>query len=158
MTTNGQRTFRVALVASWTFLVLAFAAIAVVTYWTVRPADLPTIDQPIPILNDNNTITVGEPIVMELRVNKPRPTQVIGSDRFIICESGNLITLTSTPSELPDGEFTIIADGAILTDNIIDGDVCTFLYRVDYQINPIRFETAEYESEPFTVKQAEVHE
>lgn len=135
-------------VAGW------MAVFAAYMWWTFQPIQLPTVDQPIPILNLDNTVAVGEPIVMELAVNKPQPLSVRGADRFITCESGNLITLTPTAVDLPTGDFVVTSSSVILPDKIIDGDTCTFLYRISYYINPIRTETAEYESEPFTTIQS----
>jgi len=156
---KSTTTFKALLVASWVLVTVAVAGIAVVTWWTLRPANLPTIDQPIPVLNAGNTIAVGEPIVMELSVFKPQPTDVVGASRFIACDSGNLITMTSTERDLPVGDFTIVSDSAILPDKIIDGDTCVFVFSVDYRLNPIRVERAEYESETFTVtRDGETHE
>jgi hypothetical protein len=130
------------------------AVFAAYLWWTFQPVTLPTVDQPIPILNDDKTIAVGEPIVMELSVNKPQPVNVRGADRFIVCESGNLITLTPTAVDLPTGDFVVTSSSVILPAKIIDGDTCTFLYRISYYINPIRSETSDYESEPFTTIQS----
>jgi hypothetical protein len=117
--------------------------------WSFWPVNLPTVEQPIPILNQNRTVAVGEPIVMQLRVNKPQPVNVRSANRVIRCDSGNLITLTPTAVDLPTGEFVVESSSVILPGNIIHGDRCTFLYRIGYYINPVRTETAEYESEPF---------
>ena len=127
--------------------------------WTFWPVTLPTVDQPIPILNENNTVAVGEPIVMELRVNKPQPVNVQRADRFIRCESGNLITLTPTAVDLPTGEFVVESSSVILPAKVINNDRCTFLYRITYYVNPVRSETSEYESETFTtVESMEAHD
>ena len=117
--------------------------------WLFWPVTLPTVDQPIPILNDNRTVTVGEPIVMQLKINKPQPVNVRSADRIIRCDSGNLIPLTSTAVDLPVGDFVVESSSVILPSSIIDGDRCTFLYRIGYYVNPVRTEVAEYESEPF---------
>lgn len=125
------------------------AVFAIYLAWSLWPVKLPTVDQPIPILNANRTIAVGEPIVMQLRVNKPDPVNVRSADRVIRCDSGNLITLTSTAVDLPVGEFVVESSSVILPDKIINGDRCTFLYRIGYYINPVRTEVVEYESESF---------
>ena len=135
--------FTAAAVVGWIGLFAVYLA------WVLWPVSLPTVDQPIPILNENRTIAVGEPIVMELRVNKPQPVNVRAADRFIRCESGNLVTLTATAIDLPVGDFVVEASSVILPAKIIDGDVCTFLYRISYYVNPVRTEVVEYESEPF---------
>ena len=134
--------------------ILGWVAIfAIYLAWTLWPVNLPTVDQPIPILNQNRTVAVGEPIIMELQVNKPDPVNVRAADRLIICDSGNLITLTPDAVDLPTGDFVVESSSVILPDKIIDGDRCTFLYRITYYINPVRSETAEYESETFITVQ-----
>ena len=125
------------------------AVFAIYLWWSIQPTSLPTVDQPIPILNANKTVAVGEPIVMRLAVNKPDPVNVEAANRVIRCESGNLITLTPSAVDLPTGDFVVESSSVVLPDKIIDGDRCTFLYRIEYYINPVRSEVAEYESETF---------
>ena len=124
-------------------------------WWTFQPAALPTIAQPIPILNDNREIAIGEPIVMRLAVDKPSGVRVTQSLRFIQCDSGNLVTLTAAVRDLPSGSFTLIADTVKLPAKVSPGDVCVFTYRNTYSVNPIRTEVTEWSSERFTVLPAE---
>lgn len=120
-------------------------------WWQVEPARLPDLSVPIPILNADNTIRVGEPVIMELKIEKGTPREVVGSTRFISCDSGNLVTLTSVSRSLPTGSFTVIADDVLLPDKFLDGDICKFTYRIEYRINWVRTEVAEWSSEPFLV-------
>ena len=98
-----------------------------------------------------NRIAIGEPIVMELAVDKERNARPVASDRFIKCGSGNLVTLTSAPRDLPIGNFTIISDSVILPAKVSPGDQCVFTFRITYEVNPIRSETVDWESERFDV-------
>lgn len=120
--------------------------------WTFQPVTLPTIKQPIPVLNPGQEIAVGEPIRLRLDVSKPQDINVESTDRFLVCESGNLVTLTGTARDLPLGNYTIIADSTLLPNKVAVGDECQFLYRVRYYVNPIRDADVEYLSEPFTVR------
>lgn len=120
-------------------------------WWKLEPVDLPVLKTPIPILNEDNEIPIGDPIVMELNVSKPLGVRVDQSLRFIRCDSGNLITLTSAERDLPVGSFKVIADTVTLPAKVAPGDTCVFVYRNTYNVNPIRSETIEWASEPFTV-------
>ena len=120
-------------------------------WWTFQPVSLPSVDEPIPVLNDGNEVAIGEPIVLELKVDKPADARTVSSTRFIQCQSGNLVTLTSTARDLPVGAYTIISDSVILPAKVSPGDVCVFTFRITYQVNPIRIEVVDWESERFTV-------
>lgn len=127
---------------------------ALLLWWhLLQPVNVPTIDQPIPVLNENREIAVGESIVLQLDVVKTDGSHPTVTNRFIVCESGNLITLTPSTRDLPVGEYRIISDSVDLPAKVTVGDTCTFLYRVDFRINPVRTVDVEYESEPFTVVQ-----
>ena len=120
-------------------------------WWLNQPVSLPSIDEPIPILNDNREIAIGEPIRMLLRVDKPQDIEAERTSRSIICESGNLVTLTESTQDVPAGSFTAVADNVNLPNKVDVGDTCQFRYNVDYRINPIRTDEVEWLSEPFTV-------
>jgi hypothetical protein len=133
-------------IGGWTVLLLGWL------WWTFQPANLPTIATPIPILNENNEIAIGEAIIMQLEIDKPNPTRTISSTRLIKCNSGNLVTLTEQPvKDLPTGSFSVVSDSVVLPAKITPGDLCVFTYRNTYEINPIRTETVEWTSETFTV-------
>ena len=125
--------------------------LATYLYWLLAPVTLPDVATPIPILNEGNEIAIGEPIVLELVVDKPGGIRTATSDRFLQCASGNLVTLTSVARDVPTGQFTIIADSVKLPAKVSPGDVCVFTYRNTYELNPVRSETLEWSSEQFTV-------
>lgn len=120
-------------------------------WWMVQPAGLPTIAQPIPVLNEGHEVAIGERLVLRLDVNKAVPRDPVDSDRWLECESGNLVTLTSTISELPVGTYTVLSDDVVIPNKVTAGDVCTAWLAVDFRINPLRTEELQLASEPFTI-------
>ena len=132
--------------------IIMTAAGAVLIWWLIQPTftTLPNVAQPIPILNRDNVIAVGEPIRMELRINKPLPIASEGSTRIMQCDSGLLDTFTPSTRDLPIGEYTLISDSTILPNSIIEEDTCRVVWRVRYEVNPLRHVTTEFVTEPFT--------
>ena len=147
---------RVFLVAAWVSILgigLVVVGYGLVTaWWLNRPVTLPTVVTPIPILNPDQRIAVGEPIRMLLTIDKPQDVATERTSRAIVCDSGNLVTLTESTRDVPVGSFTTVADNVDLPPKVTPGDTCRFRYTVDYRINPIRIDTVEWLSEPFTVE------
>ena len=145
--------FRVAGWVSVIGLCVLLTGYAVLTaWWLNRPVTLPTVVTPIPILNPDQRIQVGEPIRMLLTIDKPQEVDTQRTSRAIVCDSGNLVTLTESTVDVPVGTFTAVADNVDLPPKVTQGDTCRFRYTVDYRINPIRIDTVVWESEPFTVE------
>lgn len=156
MTNHRKVVRRNNLLLSLTVLAVAIAAfsIAMVAYWLVLQPDTfdSRVEQPIRILNESKSIKVGDRILMELTVDIPEDPGIVGeSSRFIECRSGNLITLTSQVVQLPPGQNVILDDSVVLPAKIIDGDICNFLFRVEYVRNPLVNSVAEFRSESFRV-------
>ena len=125
---------------------------ALTMFWLFQPIEVPTIDEPIPILNEDQTVRVGEAILMDLAVDKPVGYQIIEVNRFIECDSGKVVPLTDGEARtLPVGSYTIRVDNIILPTPVFDGDSCTFLFKNVYDINPFKTIQTEFRSEPFTV-------
>lgn len=157
----------------WTFtLGLIVSLILGATWLVVYPVELTSIVQPIPIDSDVMVdcewpdpdpevetkvagvcpeVSVGDPILHTLEVSKPPGLNTVGSERFITCESGNLVTLVSVQRELPPGDFVVTVEDLLLPNKILDQDVCQLTYQVEYQINPLRNATASYTSQWFVV-------
>lgn len=140
------------------FLTAAFVGITgwvlvlvLIAYWHLVPVTLPTVSHPLPLLNPSSEVAVGEQLAVRFDVVKTVETEVESSDRYITCDSGNLVTLTSNPTNLPVGTYTIISDSVILPNKVTVGDICTMNFRVVYRINPMRVESLLLSSEPFTV-------
>lgn len=132
-------------IAGWMLLLVLLG------FWYWWPVALPTITQPLPVLNEDHVVDVGEPIRLRLDVVKPTDLTTVATDRFITCDSGNLIPLASNPTSLPVGEYTIDADSVVLPPKALPGEVCILRYVITYRINPVREERLSMESEPFTV-------
>ena len=121
-------------------------------WWTLQPANLPSVTEPMPVLNEDREVAIGEPLLLQLQVVKTAELTAVSTGRWLACESSNLVTLTSLdPVNLPVGEYTVVADSIILPAKITPGDTCTAVIRVTYRINPMRVESVEFDSEPFTV-------
>jgi hypothetical protein len=147
MTRREKFYFMVALVTMGIYGVL----MALLVFWAIQPARLPVVVEPLPVLNPDREIAVGETIVLELDVTKTVELEPHTASRFLTCESGNLVTLTANRTTLPVGTYTLISDSVQLPRKITVGDVCVMNFRVAYHINPMRDEVLDLESEPFTV-------
>lgn len=124
------------------------------TYYNYLDAyQLPVITEPIPILNENNEIAIGEIIEMQLNIYKPENISPIDSSVNITCEDGNLVTLTSSSAAgtIPTGEFTFVSNSYELPAKVSAGDRCMFNYVNTYQPNPYKTETIVWSSEVFEV-------
>jgi len=120
-------------------------------WWTVQPANLPTVTEPIEVLNPGNAVAINDTLLMRLDVVKPHELAQVGTVRLLECLSGNLVTLTSTDIRLPAGTYSVISDSIIIPAKITPGDTCSAVFEITYRINPIREEVVRFDSEPFTV-------
>lgn len=132
-------------IVGWMFLIVIWA------WWTLQPVTLPTVTEPMPVLNENKELHAGDILLVKLNVSKPEEQTPVDSSRYIACRSGNLITLTAAPTKLPIGQYEIISDDIKIPSRITIGDVCTFEITIIYEINPIRTESVTFISEPFTI-------
>jgi len=135
-------------IVSW----LVFLVVAL--FWQVYPYKVSSIKQPIKILNKNKQVAIGESIIQELHINKPNNNVPIDVSRTLLCEDGNLVTLSpNVATNLPLGEYTIINDKYVLPPKVAIGSKCIFVWRQSYQVNPIKKIAVEWRSETFTVKE-----
>lgn len=132
-------------ITGWLFLISIFI------FWTLESVQLPTIKEPIPVLNKDNQVAVGEELLLEYSVVKPVSIAPAHSARYLECLSGNLVTLTSSPIELPVGSYTLIASRTVIPNKLSVGDICTFVIQVTYDINPLKEVTNTFSSEPFEI-------
>jgi hypothetical protein len=141
-------------VTGWVILLGLFG------WWMVQPVTMPSIAEPINVLNPGNRVAIGDPLVMRLVVNKPNPAEAVNSTRRLECPtSGNLVTLTAGSAvPLPVGAYTLVSDNVVMPAKVTPGDVCEAVWVVVYHINPIRDEVLEWRSEPFTVLPAQPQE
>lgn len=139
---------------AWVAIIGNLALIGLVAFWLIHPYPLPTITQPIPILNENKEIAIGDPIKMKLEVNKQREMKPTTITRNITCNDGNLVTLANiSVQDLPKGSYTLISDKFILPPKVAKGSTCKFNFINTYKLNPLRSETTKYSSEQFKVKE-----
>lgn len=136
-------------ICGWFFLIFLFS------WWFLQPVSLPTVKEPMPVLNVNDEVAIGETLYVKLTINKPVELSPINSSRFLACTSGNLVTLTSAPIKLPVGSYDIISEDVIVPAKIAPGDECVYEIHITYQINPIRREIVQFQSEPFAVLEGE---
>jgi hypothetical protein len=133
---------------SWAF------GLVLVAFWQLYPYQVSEVHTPIKILNDGKVVTVGEPVIQELKIHKPNDIPPQDVSRTILCDSGNLVLLTQvTARNLPVGTYTVINDKYILPPKVLDGDTCVFVWRQGYRVNPIKVIKQEWKSEKFNVKE-----
>lgn len=133
----------------WGFLIVIWM------WWTLQPTVLPRVTEPMPVLNENNEVGVGDTLLVQLSITKLKEQTPIDSSRYISCASGNLITLTAAPTKLPVGSYEVISDDVIIPERLSVGDTCTFEITIVYEINPIRTESVTFKSELFTIVDGE---
>lgn len=125
--------------------------LALCVWWLVQPDGIPDIKEPMRVLNPNREVAIGDPLILELIVDKRVERNPRTSNRVIECESGNLLTLVSNPVTLPAGQYTIVSDTIVVPPKAIPGDVCRAVFLIGYEINPVREEVARYVSEQFVI-------
>lgn len=139
---------------AWFAIIGNLVLIGMVAWWLIHPYQLPVVKEPIPILNENKVIAVGEPIKMKLIVEKTREMKPTTVTRNITCNDGNLVTMSGSKSvDLPKGNYTMISDSIILPPKVAKGATCQFNFINTYKLNPLRSETTTYSSELFKVKE-----
>ena len=153
--------------------------VGLLVFWTFQPYELPTVQEPIRVLNtprvprdelpievdiDQESFPVirqGEPFIMELEVNKPQEIAPVAT-RFFECISGNLVTLTSGSVDLPVGEYTVTTASdfsdpqrpPIVTPNKFTvHDICRFGFDLTYDVNPLTKPEVSWRSEWGIVKE-----
>lgn len=139
-------------VLAWLAIIGNLCLIALIAFWLLFPYKTTYVNQPIEILNANHEIRIGDPIKVKLEVNKPNGLAP-ESQRFIVCEDGNLVTIAKSSMTLPRGSYIIISDKADLPPKVAIGATCKLQITNTYRLNPIRNETDTWLSENFKVIQ-----
>lgn len=132
-------------IIGWVLVVVLFV------WWAFQPTRLPLVTEPLPVLNEEKTVTPGETVIVLLEVAKPENLAVEDTNRFIRCTNGQLITFTASPQDLPPGEYVIEAESPPIPDRVTEPSACELTYLVEYRINPLRTQSVEFTSEPFTI-------
>jgi len=148
---------RILIFSLWTAIIFIIVAAITIIAWLLLPYEVTQIKEPIRILNQNKEVRIGEPIIQELKIDKPNDIAPANLTRLLICENGNLVTLAPLPNalNLPIGEYTLINDRYILPPKVTVGDTCVFIWRQTYEVNPIREIPVEWRSETFKVRSSE---
>lgn len=136
----------------WLIIIGNLALVGVVAVWLLKDYPTTYVEEPIPILNENKQIAIGEPIEMKLHIHKNNE-YASSSSSTILCSDGNLFNLPSKSVNLPKGEYTLVSLSYIMPATATVGTTCTFKFTNNYKINPIRTQTRVWESERFTVVQ-----
>lgn len=132
-------------ISGWLFLLTIYI------FWTLESAPTPTIKEPIPVLNTDNAVAIGDALLMEFDVIKLEEMTPVSASRFLECESGNLVTLTAAAITLPVGTYTLISNDITIPSKVSAGDKCVFVIEVTYQMNPLKQVTNRFQSETFLV-------
>ena len=149
----SPRKNKIFMVASWLSIFFITFVSSLFIFWLIYPYQVTHIEEPITILNKNKEIRIGEPIQQLLKIHKPNNESPINPTRVLICEDGNLVTLSALPNtlNLPVGAYTFENDRYILPPKVSPGAKCVFVWRQEYRVNPIRKIPVEWRSETFTV-------
>lgn len=140
----------------WHFITLVtfiMATILVITYifWAIYPYKLVDIKEPIPILNYNHQVKVGEQVIMQLYIKKYQDITPDKADVYLLCSDGSLIQLQAKTAGRPKGEYNVVIDSYRVPEKTPIGLKCTFNFRNSYQVNPVREIVKNWSSEQFEV-------
>lgn len=138
---------------AWVAIIGNLLLIGLVAFWLIYPYQVPEIKQPIPIMNSDKEIAVGDNIRMKLAVDKHNDMTPSVVAHNITCTDGNLVTMAAKARTLPKGSYTIDTNNYILPPKVAKGATCQFNYVNTYKLNPIKSVTTTYSSEQFKVKE-----
>jgi hypothetical protein len=134
-------------------VVIIFAAgfILLVIFWMVFPYKTAEIKQPVPVLNENNEVAIGDNLELKVSVTKysdafPNRTEII------TCDDGSITFVDpGRTSNFPPGTYEFVNDSNVIPDKLIPGATCMYHFRYTYRVNPVREIVKEWDSEPFLV-------
>lgn len=134
---------------AWVAILGNIFLIILTAFWLYYPYQLPYVEQPIEILNENNEIAVGETIKMKINIVKEREAEVIVRPN-ITCNDGVITPLVSKDITLPLGAHIRFSNDYQMPPAPV-GSKCMFNFEVTYEVNPIRTENITWSSEEFKV-------
>lgn len=146
-----EQNIYIANIASYIIITFTLIFGAINILWLTWPYSVVDIEEPIPVLNENHEIAIGEPIVLQLNIDKQTDIAPDSNTANITCNDGNLVTMTSEPKFIPVGQFTVISDRYALPPKVAIGAECQFNFLNTYEVNPIRTISKTWSSETFTV-------
>lgn len=145
------RTHKILNFVVWAVFFMMFLMFVIVTNWLVRDYNVVEVREPLRILNEGGTISVGDTILIELDYTKNADLEATIFPS-INCKTGNLVEFVPFVSNLPIGENVLISDRYVLPPKFLDGEICQFKVTLVYQVNPIKKESYLVVSEFFEVK------
>lgn len=147
----------------WTivFSMLLFIVLSVYVLWAVyRPITVLSIDNPVKVVTTEYrevngatypVVRRGEDFTVSFTYNKfvsiPEHTY-----RTILCEDGNLVTLTDIHKNLVLGKHIVEHfNGLVIPDKTSVNTVCYIRYLITYEVNSFRQIVVPTQTEPFYV-------
>ena len=135
-------------------VIIAVAAIILlyVAYLALYPFKTVDLVQPIKVLNENREVAKGDDLRLEIDYVK-HGSYPATSDKNILCADGNLVTLSSSETNLPAGKqkFMVMVTVPAKT----SFGPCYLEYVNVYHINPLRDIAKTWRTEIFTVVEAQ---
>jgi hypothetical protein len=137
----------------WGGFMTALGLMLLIFYWLLIPCDVITTVQPVPVLNEDKTVSVGDRLLLRIDYDKKRPFPGRVAQN-IICSSGNMAPIEEFTINLPVGKKNFVFDGVVVPSSMIAGDKCFLQQSVSYKVNPVREITYTFLSEKFTISAA----
>lgn len=123
---------------------LVIAGAAGLLFW---PAHLPIIyNEPFPVRPE--VVYKGDTLFYTMELRKDSQYNA-DWNRNIICEDGNLVTLSPQHTDMPIGKQTVT--GSIVIPQKASFSVCYLQLEVSYQVNPLRREHQTMRTQSFTI-------
>jgi len=135
-------------IASLTIILLANFIAVYFLFLSFYPFKTLEVYEPVKVVG-SKIVRRGESMDFELTYEKYVNAEVERT-RVIICDDGNLVTLSSEAILLPIGSHTLNTNHFIIPAKISNGQ-CHVQWSSAYHINPLRTIIVTYSSENFTV-------
>jgi hypothetical protein len=135
-------------IATALLLVMFTALVSIITY-LVYPVNIISVVQPYKVLNENKEVVRGEKLVYEVEYTKHTDTPAV-IYRNVVCDDGNLVTLSPVDSNVPRGEHKIVRSDVVIPGKTSLG-MCKLSIVLDYEWSHIRDIRYNFETESFKV-------
>lgn len=130
-----------------TFFFLNFLAVAWLFWMMFHPVELAEIyNEPFPIYPQE--VKKGEELHYTIHFKKTKNYRVT-SNKNIVCEDGNLVTLAPQTTNASLGEYKA-SSKIVIPENITLG-VCYIEFKTTYHINPLRDMQRTLKTQKFTI-------
>jgi hypothetical protein len=129
-------------------IIAAILGVVYFFYLVLYPFKTVDLKEPIQVLNANKEVARGGDLILEIEYVKYDSFPVT-SNKNIICEDGNLVTMASNSTNLPKGEQKFVVTFTVPQKTSIGN--CYLQYVNVYEVNPIRNITKVWTTETFKV-------